>query len=125
MTATDRAMSERDEELSESFSRRVFRAASLVVAFGIVACATTPSAPTPTERAADASIARQVRVAFNSDQELYARHVDIWVNQGVVRLGGYVWSPEDFALARNDAERVPGVKAVDVHMELLRGGMAK
>ena len=24
-----------------------------------------------------------------------------------------------------DAERVPGVKAVDVHMELLRGGMAK
>jgi osmotically-inducible protein OsmY len=118
-------MSVHEEEPPESFSKRVFYAASLAVAFGIVACATTQSAPTPTERAADASIAGQVRVALNSDQQLYARHVDIWVNQGVVRLGGYVWSPEDFALARNDAQRVPGVKAVEVRMELLRGGMAK
>ena len=114
-------MSGRHEEPSESFAKRVFYAASVVVAFGIVACATSR----PATSAADAALAKQVRLALNSDPQLYARHVDISVSEGVVRLGGYVWSAEEFTVARKDAAGVPGVKAVDDHMQLMRGGMAK
>jgi osmotically-inducible protein OsmY len=117
-------MGTRQEQPAESYGTRVFHAASLVAAFGLMACA-TGQPPYPGERAADSSIAHQVRVALNSDPQLYARHVDISVNQGVVHLGGYVWAPEDFELARKDAQGVPGVKAVDLRMQLLRGGMAK
>lgn len=110
---------------TEGLLRRGFHAASLVVAFGIVACATLQPAQTPAERAADASLAHKVRLALNADPQLYARHVDVSVDGGVVRLGGYVWSSDEFVLARNDARSVPGVTGVDVQMQLMRGGMNK
>lgn len=119
-------MSEPETQSStQRLARRLFHAASLVVAFGIVACATLQPAQSPAGRAADASLADQVRLALNADPQLYARHIDIYVDDGVVRLGGYVWSSDEFILARNDAESVPGVTAVDMQMQLMRGGMNK
>jgi hypothetical protein len=105
--------------------QRVLPLATLLMAFAIAACATHPPARAPAERAADAALAHEVWLALNADPELYSRHVDISVDRGVVRLGGYVWSADDFRLARNDAQGVPGVKSVAVQMELLRGGMNK
>ena len=59
--------------------QRVLPLASLLVAFGIAACAIHPPDRAPGERAADAALAREVRLALNADPELYARHVDISV----------------------------------------------
>jgi osmotically-inducible protein OsmY len=69
-------------------------------------------------------LAAQVESALLADPTIYARHVDIRVDRGVVHLGGYVWSAHDYRLARKDAASVPGVKAVDVEMELMRGGVS-
>jgi osmotically-inducible protein OsmY len=110
---------------TERLVRRVFHAASVVLALGTVACATLQPAQSPAGHAADASLADKVRLALNADPQLYARHVDVSVAGGVVHLGGYVWSSDEFTLARNDAASVPGVTAVDVQMQLMRGGMNK
>jgi osmotically-inducible protein OsmY len=97
-------------------------ALGLVLTYCIVACASTAPPRSESERRADAAIAVQVESALLADPTIYARHVDITVDRGVVHLGGYVWSAHDYQLARNDAASVPGVRAVDVEMELMRGG---
>jgi osmotically-inducible protein OsmY len=96
----------------------------LVLTYGIAGCASTLSPRSESERRADATLAVQVESALLADPTIYARHIDVAVDRGVVHLGGYVWSPHDFQLARNDAAAVPGVRAVDVEMELMRGGMS-
>jgi osmotically-inducible protein OsmY len=96
---------------------------ALAAAYGVVACSTTPRR-SAAERAADAEIATRVEAALLADPDIYARHIDVAVDRGVVHLGGYVWEDEDFRLARNDAASVPGVKIVDTQMELMRGGVA-
>jgi osmotically-inducible protein OsmY len=75
------------------------------------------------ERAADAETADRVQAALFADPNIYARHIDIAVDRGVVRLGGYVWENEDFQRARSDAAAVPGVRSVLTEMELMRGGV--
>jgi osmotically-inducible protein OsmY len=99
-------------------------AATLVagITAGIVACNSVPPR-TSLERAADAETANKVRAALIADPNIYARHIDIAVNRGVVRLGGYVWEDEDFQRARNDAASIPGVRSVLTEMELTRGGI--
>lgn len=92
------------------------------IAVGIVACNSVPPR-TSLERAADAETADRVRAALIADPNIYARHIDIAVNRGVVRLGGYVWEGEDFQRARSDAASIPGVRSVLTEMELTRGGI--
>jgi osmotically-inducible protein OsmY len=94
-----------------------------VAAYGFVACSTTPR-KTETERATDAALAAQVEAALLADPNIYARHIDVVVDRGVVALGGFVWSNKDYQLARNDAASIPGVKTVDMQMELMRGGVS-
>ena len=53
----------------------------------------------------------------HADPNIYARHIDVSVNCGVVHLGGYVWENEDHQAARRDATSVDGVKAVDMEMQ--------
>jgi osmotically-inducible protein OsmY len=65
-----------------------------------------------------------VQAALLADPDIYARHVEVAVNRGVVNLGGYVWENEDFAIARRDAASVSGVTTVVNDMELMRGGLA-
>jgi osmotically-inducible protein OsmY len=79
---------------------------------------------TAAERAADSKIADQVEAALTADPNIYARHIDVTVDRGVVNLGGYVWETDDFLIARRDAASVPGVKAVITQMELKRAGMS-
>ena len=62
--------------------------------------------------------------ALLADPNIYARHIDVAVDRGVVTLGGYVWSSRDYQLARHDAASIPGVKVVDTDMELMRGGVS-
>ena len=95
----------------------------LVAAYGVAACSTAPRRTTA-ERLADAEIADRVQAALLADPTIYARHIDVAVNRGVVHLGGYVWEDEDFQTARRDATSVPGVKTVITQMELNRGGLA-
>jgi osmotically-inducible protein OsmY len=75
------------------------------------------------ERAADVETADRVQAALFADPNLYARHIDIAVDRGVVHLGGYVWESEDFQRARNDVAGVPRVRSVLTEMELMRGGI--
>jgi osmotically-inducible protein OsmY len=100
---------------------QVLGAALLAVLLG--ACAT--EAPrTPQERAQDAELARQVEVALAADPRIYARHVDVASNRGVITLSGLIWSNEEYLFARSDAQLVPGVLRVDASMDLVRGGMS-
>jgi osmotically-inducible protein OsmY len=92
-----------------------------MTAGGLFACATSPP-KTDTERAADAAAAVQVESALEADPRIFARHIDVKVDGGVVHLGGYVWSDDEFMFAKNDAAAVPGIKTVVNQMELLRGG---
>ena len=92
---------------------------ALLTVFG---CATTPR--TPQERAADADVEAKVESALDSDSRIYARHVDVNVDRGVVHLGGYVWSDSELRFAKADAAAVPGVLSVANEIELMRGGVA-
>jgi osmotically-inducible protein OsmY len=85
-------------------------------------CANTPR--TSEERAVDADIAEKVEAALGTDSRIYARHVDVNVDRGVVHLGGYVWSDSELQYAKADAAAVPGVLGVSDEMELMRGGIS-
>jgi osmotically-inducible protein OsmY len=97
------------------------RAAALSAAYSLVACSTSPP-KTEAERGADAAAAAMVEAALDADPRIFARHIDVKVDRGVVHLGGYVWSDGDFLFAKNDAAAVPGVTTVVNQMELMRGG---
>lgn len=97
-------------------------AIAALAAYSVVACSTAPPR-SPAERAADVAAAARVEAALDDDPRIYARHIDIRVDRGVVHLGGFVWSAEDFLFARNDAAAVPGISTVVNEMELMRGGM--
>lgn len=88
----------------------------------LIGCATT--ARTAEEQAADADVQARVEAALNSDSRVYARHVDVNVDRGVVYLGGYVWSDSELRFVKADAAAVPGVLAVANQIELMRGGMS-
>jgi osmotically-inducible protein OsmY len=95
----------------------------LVLACTVVACSTMPPR-TPAQRVVDADTADRVQAALLADPEIYARHIDVRVDRGVVHLSGYVWEAEDFQAARRDAASVPGANAVVSDMDLVRGGLA-
>ena len=92
-----------------------------LAAYSLVACSTSPRR-SDAERAADAAAAAQVEAALAADSRIYARHIDVRVNRGVVHLAGYVWSDDEFLFAKHDAASVPGIRAVVNEMELMRGG---
>jgi osmotically-inducible protein OsmY len=105
------------------FLWRGARLLALIAASSVAACSTLPSR-TPTERSADAAIAAEVESALLADPNIYARHIDVTVDRGVVELSGFVWTNQEYLLARNDAAAVPGVRAVNAQMDLLRGGIS-
>ena len=94
---------------------------AITAAFGAIGCSTTPHR-TAAEREADREIAAQVSSALNADSRIYARHIDVRAENGVVHLGGYVWNDKDLYEAKRIAATVPGVKDVVNDMELQRGG---
>jgi len=99
--------------------------AVLAPLLGVVLCACATQPPrTAQERAEDAALAQQVEAALNADPRIYARHIDVSSDRGVVTLGGLIWSNEEYVLAKRDAALVPGVIRVDSSMDLVRGGVS-
>jgi osmotically-inducible protein OsmY len=88
----------------------------------LVACSTTPS-KTSEQQVVDKETAENVEVALNADTHIYARHISVQADNGVVHLGGYVWNDEDLYEAQRVAGAVPGVTQVVDDMELERGGI--
>jgi osmotically-inducible protein OsmY len=109
--------------LIPSPNRLLLAVVAVMTACGIMACSTTMPR-TPAERVADADIAGRVQATLLADPNIYARHIDVAVDRGVVHLGGYVWENDDFKVARRDAASVAGVTSVVTEMELMRGGLA-
>jgi osmotically-inducible protein OsmY len=97
-------------------------AIAALAVYSLVACSTSPPR-SDSERAADAAAAARVEAALNADPRIYARHVDVRVDRGVVHLAGFVWSDSELFYAKNDAASIPGVRTVVDDMELMRGGM--
>ncbi len=95
----------------------------LAIACAVVAtaCSTTPHR-TDAQRQADKELAAQVASALNADSRIYARHIDVRAEDGVVHLAGYVWNDNDLYEAKRIAATVPGVTDVVDDMELERGG---
>jgi len=104
--------------------KRVLRTVlAAVIVSGVVACAT--GAPkTAAERQADRDTVDRVQLALNSDKLLYARHITVRADNGVVHLGGYVWTQPELEDAISVAESVPGVSKVVDRMEIDRGAVS-
>ncbi len=64
-----------------------------------------------------------MQTALKADPNLYARHINVRADNGVVTLGGYVWTPEEMSAAVPITERVPGVTKVVNRMEVDRGAI--
>jgi osmotically-inducible protein OsmY len=98
------------------------RAACLALAMGsLVACATGPL-ETPAEQQANKATVDKVEQALNADTTLYARHIIVRADKGVVRLTGFVWDQPDLLEAQRIAGSVPGVIRVVNALELERNG---
>ena len=94
---------------------------AVAVLCGVAACAAGPH-KTDAQRQADRETAERVEAALNADEALYARHITVHADNGVVRLTGYVWNASDFQTARIIAEGVDGVTGVVIDLELNRNG---
>jgi osmotically-inducible protein OsmY len=92
-----------------------------IVLLAFLGCATPR---TPEQRAADTDVKARVEAALNADPRIYARHVEVNVDGGVVHLGGFVWSDSEMRFAKADAAAVPGVQGVADQIELMRGGQS-
>ena len=87
---------------------------------GLTACAT---GKTDAQRQIDRETAARVQTALNADKQLYAQHITVRADNGVVRLSGYVWDPPDINEAKDVAELVDGVSQVVNDLELQRNGV--
>lgn len=104
-------------------SRDCLPALLTLVAAYAAGCATQPGR-NAAESGADAHIAAQVQTALRADRSLYARHIVVTVDRGVVHLDGIVWSDEAQRRAQDDAASVPGVISVKSYLEVTPGGIA-
>ncbi len=93
------------------------------VGFSFVGCVTGPT-KSPAERQADRETADRVQFALNADKLLFSRHITINADDGVVLLGGYVWTQPELEEALRIAGSVPGVAKVVDRMEVDRAGLS-
>jgi hyperosmotically inducible periplasmic protein len=94
---------------------------AVAVLCGAAACASGPR-KTDAQVQTDRETAERVETALSADKTLYARHISVRADNGVVRLTGYVWDSSDFQSATLIAEGVPGVTGVVNDLELNRNG---
>ena len=60
---------------------------------------------------------------MQADKLLYAKHIFVHADNGVVRLTGFVWEPPDLEEAQRIAAGVEGVQGVVNDLELQRNGL--
>lgn len=101
--------------------KRVFFPLAVAVLCGVTACASGPR-KTDAQRQVDRETAERVENALYADKALYAKHIFVSADNGVVRLTGYVWEASDFETATLIAEGVQGVTQVVNNLELNRNG---
>ena len=97
--------------------------AALVAAALTCACVSGPR-ESDAQRAENRATADRVQAALDADQQLYAKHITVSADSGVVSLGGYVWTQPDLEEALRIAEGVQGVSKVVNDLELERGGIS-
>lgn len=91
-----------------------------VASMGALAC--WPSfAQSDSQQSSDAETTTRVKAALSADNNLYAKHIDVSVKDGVVHLGGFVATEQELQQAQKDARSVPGVSAVRNEMQVKRG----
>jgi osmotically-inducible protein OsmY len=100
--------------------KRAWFPIAVAVLSGLAACASTPE--TDAQRRADKATAERVEAALNADEALYAKHISVRADNGVVRLTGYVWNASDLQTATIIAEGIEGVTGVVNDLELNRNG---
>ncbi len=100
----------------------VRHAALLLALLAVTACASAPR-KTSEQRVADQETAERVQSALAADTHIFTRHITVQADNGVVHLGGFVWSDYDQWEAQRIAESVPGVTQVLNEMELERQGI--
>ena len=102
-------------------SRLTKRWLAVAVLCGVAACASGPP-KTEEQKQADKVTAERVEAALNADRTLYAKHIFVHADSGVIHLSGYVWDRPDFDQATFIAENVAGVTRVVNELELQRNG---
>jgi osmotically-inducible protein OsmY len=106
-----------------SIINRLLTALVLAAAVGgLTACLSGPP-KTAAERQADKDLSDQVLTALTSDKTLYARHINVRADNGVVTLSGHVWTTEELAAAPQIAQSVAGVTKVVNRIEVDRGAI--
>lgn len=108
--------------LSQVIKRVAHAGIAVAVLSGVVACAMGPPR-TDAQKQADKETAERVQSALDADQELYAKHITVRANNGVVRLSGYVWDPPDIIEAERVTGLVDGVSKVVNDLELQLNGI--
>jgi osmotically-inducible protein OsmY len=101
--------------------KRVVLCVAVALLCGVAACASGPH-KTDAQLQADKETAERVETALNAHNTLYAKHIFVHADNGVVHLTGYVWESADFQYATAIAEGVPGVTRVVNDLELNRNG---
>jgi len=103
---------------------RILRAATAAALLcAAVACAAGPR-KSEAQQQADSETANRVQFALNTDKELFARHITVRADDGIVVLGGYVWTQPELLEAIRVAGLVPGVTKVVDRIEIDRGGIS-
>jgi hyperosmotically inducible periplasmic protein len=102
-------------------SRLIKRALAVIALCGVAACASAPH-KTEEQKQADKVTAERVEAALSADRMLYARHITVHADNGVVWLSGYVWDRPDYDQATSVAQSVPGVTRVVNDLEFQRNG---
>ena len=106
-----------------SIINRLLTALVLATALvGLTACLSGPP-KTEAQRQADKDLADQVLTALTSDKTLYARHINVRADSGVVTLSGHVWTTEELSAAPQIAQSVAGVRKVVNRIEVDRGAI--
>ena len=104
-------------------ARAVLTGCVVTISLLVNACVAHPP-KSAAERAADERLALAVAAALEADRAIYARHIDIDADRGVILLTGFVWSPDELYEAPRVAGLVPGVTRVVSQIELMVGGRA-
>jgi osmotically-inducible protein OsmY len=108
--------------LSSIMNRVAYTVAAVALAAGLAACAMGPPR-TDAQKQSDKEVADRVLAALDADKQLYAKHIWVRSDNGVVRLSGFVWDPPDILEAEDVAGRVEGVNRVVNDLELERNGI--
>jgi len=98
-------------------------AVAIAAMLTISSCAARPPR-TAAEQSANDHLAAAVMAAMLADPDLYAQHIYVDADGGVVHLSGYIWSVDELYEARRVAATVPGVTRVDAQLEISVGGRA-